>query len=221
MIQFLPQADRDDWLLQRKKFITASDVPALLGESRWRTRAEVIAEKAGQPRSFEDNLRMYFGRIGEAHVLLALQELTGIAVTPNSLLMVNSEVPGLAATPDALADLAFLPPSVPLCASELIFHSSHATLIKHRRAGHQAVIDVKVVASRNRSKWKTQEPPTDYYGQLQAQMLVAGVDIGLLVAKVDAHEIYGYAIEADPFYQEMIQSDVAAAWIEIKRLTNN
>lgn len=218
-IELLPATDRNTWLLQRKQFITASDVPALLGESRWRTRADVIAEKMGAPSSFNDNLRMYFGRIGEAHVLQALHELTGIDVQPNSKLMVNSDVIGLAATPDAFADMAFAAPEVGLAPLETIFPSSYTSFIEHQRRGSRAVVDVKVIASKGRSKWKGSAPPEEYFGQLQAQMLVAGLSVGLLVAKVDAHEMYGFVIEADSFYQGLIMTEVESAWNEIRGLT--
>lgn len=217
-IVYLDSGDRAEWLEQRKSYCTASDIPALLGESRWKTRDDVIAEKQGRPNTFNDNSRMYFGRIGEAHVLQALHELTGITVTPNSKLAVNSEVEGLAATPDALADMAFHAPEVGLYPPELIFHSTYSQFIEHQRMGSRAVVDVKVVASKGRSKWKQAAPPEEYYGQLQAQMLVCGLTVGLLVAKVDAAELYGYVIEADPFYQDLIKTEVSSAWKEIRGL---
>lgn len=214
----LPSDNRQSWLEQRKNFITASDVPALLGASRWKDRSAVIAEKLGRGTPFTDRLATYFGRIGEAHVLQALHELTGIDVRPNNQLFVNEGVVGLAATPDAMAALGFTEPKVYLLRAQDIFHSTYNEYAKHCRLGSVAAVDVKVVASKGRSRWKTEKPDEAYYCQVQAQMLVTGAPVGLLVAKVDAHEMYGYCFEADTFLHDLIKCEVAKAMEEIQTL---
>lgn len=218
VFELLPETTKDGWLEQRKGFITASDVPALLGESRWRDREAVIAEKIGRGVPFVDSMATYMGRIGEAHVLQALGELTGWDVAPNRRLAVNKDAPGLAATPDAFATMRFASPTVPLLHVNKLFHSTWGLVAEACRAGSVAVVDTKVVASKGRSKWTKEEPPQEYFGQLQAQMLVTGSKYGLLVAKVDAHEMYGYCIKQDTFYQEIIQSEVTLALREIEKL---
>lgn len=214
----LESADRAAWLEQRKGMVTASDVAAILGASRWKDRSAVVAEKLGRGTPFVDRLAMYFGRIGEAHVLQALHELTGLKVEANNKLLVNPDVPGLGATPDAIATMGFTEPDVYLCRPQEIFHSTYATYAKHCRLGSTAAVDVKIVASKSRSIWKKELAPESYYIQVQSQMLVIGAPVGLLVAKVDAHEIYGYCFEADEFLHGLIKTEVASVMEEIRKL---
>lgn len=216
----LANSGRNEWLLQRKRAIGASDVPALMGESAWRDRTSVIADKLGQGALFEGNLKTYWGRIMEPAILQGFSELADVHLVPNTCMLVNPEIEGLAATPDALCDLSLPGPmakDLPYIELDKLFHSSYTTFLKAKRLGHKAVVDVKCVASKGRSKWnKPEHPPEEYYGQLQAQMLVTGYPVGFLVAKVDAAELYAYAIEADEYYQSMIVQEVTRAWSEIR-----
>jgi putative phage-type endonuclease len=223
--RILESDDRLEWLEQRKNYITASDIPALLGESAWRTENDVIADKLGIGKPFVDSTRTYWGRVSESVILRGFSELCDVYLEPNSKLMANDDVPGLAATPDAMADFAMPTPfytEVPPLDISKVFHSSFTTFLNAKRMGARCVVDVKCVSSKNRSKWnKPVECPQEYYGQMQAQMLVTGCKVGLLVAKVDAHELYGYAIEADDFYQELIKEKVRAAWRTINEQRGN
>ena len=47
--------NREGWLLERRKYVTASDVAALLNESPYKTRAQLIMEKIGLADEFEGN----------------------------------------------------------------------------------------------------------------------------------------------------------------------
>lgn len=212
----LASSSREEWLAQRRDYIGASDIPALLGESQWRTEADVINEKLGRGKLFVDNVRTYWGRTSEESILQGFSELCRVPLVPNRRLMYNPSVPGLAATPDALVDFSEpmeLEIDLPTFEVDKMFHSSYATFNMAQRLGLRCVVDAKCVASRNRSKWsKSPQCPEEYYGQMQAQMLVTGFKVGFLVAKVDAHELYGYAIEADEFYQELIKEKVRMAW---------
>ena len=211
----IESSSREEWLAQRKSYIGASDIPGLLGESQWRTEADIIADKLGRGKPFVDSVRTYWGRVSEASILQGFSELCGVYLEPNSKLMVNPAVEGLAATPDAIADFSRQVPlslEVPTFEVDKMFHNSYEVYNKAQRLGLQCVVDAKCVASRNRSKWNKGECPEEYYGQMQAQMLVTGFKVGLLVAKVDAHELYGYAIEADEFYHELIKEKVRLAW---------
>jgi putative phage-type endonuclease len=220
--QILESSSRAEWLMQRKNYIGASDIPALLGESKWRTAGDVIADKTGIGSPFVDNVRTYWGRTSEQSILQGFSELCDLHLTPNNKLMFNPEVEGLAATPDALVDFSKPGPmvlEVPKFEVDKMFHSSYTTFCNARRMGATAVVDAKCVSSKNRSKWsKPVQCPEEYYGQLQAQMLVTGTKVGFLVAKVDAHELYGYAIEADEFYFELIKERVREVWRTINQI---
>jgi predicted phage-related endonuclease len=70
-----PINSRADWLAMRKMDVTASEVPALFGVSKWSSPLQVFADKTGGGRDFGDNMAMKAGRIMESAVAAAVQEM--------------------------------------------------------------------------------------------------------------------------------------------------
>lgn len=70
-----PVNSRADWLAMRKMDVTASEVPALFGLSKWSSALQVFGDKTGTGKDGGDNMAMKAGRIMEPAVAAAVQEL--------------------------------------------------------------------------------------------------------------------------------------------------
>ena len=93
---------RSEWLDARQKYITASEVAAILGWDERRTALDIyVAKKTGS--HIGDNDAMLIGRCLEGGAASVYAEKTGRPIyDPNPCLAVHAELPWLAATPDRL-----------------------------------------------------------------------------------------------------------------------
>lgn len=72
--QMIPITNRGDWLTLRQQDITASDVAALFGLSKFTSALALYAEKTGTGKPRGDTPAMRAGRIMEAAIAAAVQE---------------------------------------------------------------------------------------------------------------------------------------------------
>lgn len=98
-----PLQRTDEWLAQRKGRITASRVGAILGLSKYRTRADVLREMVrewhGAEREFTGNEATRYGEAHEADAIGAYEQRYGTLVMPAPL-VVHPLHDWLAASPD-------------------------------------------------------------------------------------------------------------------------
>jgi putative phage-type endonuclease len=95
-----PEADRDAWLEWRRDGIGASDIPAILGFSRYGSALTVYLDKQGKLPD-HDNEQMWLGRRLEPIMLELFTERTGRIVLPG-LPSQHWEIPWARATLDGL-----------------------------------------------------------------------------------------------------------------------
>jgi YqaJ-like viral recombinase domain len=100
--------DRAAWLVARKDYITASDVPAILGMDS-RSRAAVLRAKRGEEAredgKIEELAMVQAGRHLERGVMSwFLADTTHVDFHPGNVLVRSPVVPYLAATPDGVMD---------------------------------------------------------------------------------------------------------------------
>lgn len=95
-------------IAERRQGIGASDAPAVLGLSPWRTPLEVFLEKTGRAGPQEESLPMRVGRALEPVVLQAFAEETGLSVTRQQERIIDPALPWRWATVDAIADGALV-----------------------------------------------------------------------------------------------------------------
>lgn len=97
--------DRAAWLEQRKKYVTASDISALLGENKHRTREDLLAEKRGLVDGFDGNEYTEIALAFEGPVMTLAARRYGWSIRHNGLtLVIDDECPRHASTPDGLMD---------------------------------------------------------------------------------------------------------------------
>jgi putative phage-type endonuclease len=96
--------DTDEWLLERRKSVGASEVAAVMGLSQWATPLDVYKSKHGVDRPF-DPLIALLGHEAERTLSRWLVELSGLNPTLEPGFMARSvEHPFIHATPDRMWD---------------------------------------------------------------------------------------------------------------------
>jgi putative phage-type endonuclease len=95
----MAMSDRDEWLARRRELITATDIPAILGISPWRSEGDVARDKRGELAD-EPSIPMRVGQALEPLIAELYAERTGAAVERWGDLVVHPELPWAGATPD-------------------------------------------------------------------------------------------------------------------------
>lgn len=91
----------DEQLAMRKRLITATDVPVILGLSPWKNPADLQLEKLGDIEPQEPTDAMEFGHDAEPMLLAwAERRLDPEKVRKNNRTIVSRDLPWLGATPD-------------------------------------------------------------------------------------------------------------------------
>lgn len=96
--------DRPSWLAARKTGLGASDIPAVLGLSPWKSPADVFLEKTAPPEESEDRSsqhpRLAFGLLMEPPMATLFEQETGLETERCATLFRSLRWPFLLATPD-------------------------------------------------------------------------------------------------------------------------
>lgn len=183
--------DKAAWLEARKRGVGASEVPAALGLSRWKTPLQLWAEKTGRaPVPNIDNEHMRRGRDLEPVVGEHFAEGTGMSLRRPSAdpyyLVRDREKPYLQATPDFLVCL---------------------------KGGGFGLMEAKSPGLRATDDWSGDDPPADPQYQLQAQLMVTGLSVGWVAALL--LEPWGCVWKEFPAhakFQEKMAERLAAFW---------
>lgn len=148
--------DREEWLANRRRYLGASEVAAVLGQSPWAGPLDVYASKiSGQ--GIPESRAMQRGHAMEPLIADWYAEETGreIEDVGATVIQVHPSIPFLSATLDRL---------IPVAAE----HSGSGPL------------EIKSVGGRaSRADWEI-DPPLNYQIQLQIQMAVTGSSWGAL-----------------------------------------
>lgn len=218
--------DEEAWLADRRTMVTASESAHLMGsykgapfaktpmelaESKRRTKPEKVGPRAHAGRWWEEPISRWFARLSGLEILgldrlYRSLEHPFMGATPDGLVVGTSEpdeelVPWLhvAEEFDLLRGLAgsellktlFLPPSS---------DDAGAT-----SAPRRTLVEIKHQESKRRSRWnKPGKLDAGYRNQALHQAVVCDADLVLVVAKVDANEVYVHPVFRDPEYEELL-----------------
>lgn len=152
----------EEWLAFRKKYISATEAPSIVGLNSYLSANQLIAEKSEVGSKKLDNHHMRDGRGAEAMSFVLLEEmgwkLDKLAPKGHTLVFTDDKL-GLSSTPDNF------------------------------RWDIPAVVEVKKVAGYDRfgnkanyflKNWSGDCPPLRYLTQIQVQMHTTGFDLGYL-----------------------------------------
>lgn len=169
--------NRRHWLAKRRRGITATDVPALLGLSPWATPVDVWLDKTGRAEVKESTYAMERGNALEALLLAEYARQTSGA----TLL----QVPVLAGHPDDPLALASLDGAADV-------------------DGQQRILEVKTTSWRGRDDWWGDDVPDHYLAQVSWQLYVCGVDSADMIADVAGEPIIVRGVQRSPEWEAYV-----------------
>lgn len=199
--------DRPEWLSAREDGLGASDAPAYMGLSHWKTNVQLFKEKCGivVPEDIGDKPYVKYGNDAEPLLrqFFALDHPEyGISFTPYKIIR-HPEKPFITCTPDG----------------ELLEARTD-------RRGGLEIKTTEILSATGWSKWKGRIPD-EYYAQVCQQMLAAAWEfVELLVqlkyttaAGEDRKEVRHYKIERADAADDIavIEREAAAFWDCVQR----
>ena len=207
-------ASDPQWLEERTKYVSGSDIAALLGLSPWKSREALVAE-FHTPKVWKDTQNMWWGREMEGPNMAAYGKLTGLVVTPHAALYARGPIGATTDAvilPDALDGLLEASAGY-VATSAATYWAKHHTLLSRcievgRTLGRDLpiLVEMKNTGERNRKDWANKAPPY-YEAQVQAQLFVTELDTAVLVAKVGSADIRAVVVEADTLMHDEMVSE--------------
>lgn len=93
-------SDRQAWLAERRRYLTSSDVAAVMGHSKFATRGTVVLDKLGLADEWEGSEQTDLGLDLEPAIAAAAKRRWGWDMRHHGELIADAHCPDLAATPD-------------------------------------------------------------------------------------------------------------------------
>jgi len=181
--------------IDRTETIGGSDVAAILGMNKWKSREELLKEKLGFSET-EDNNAMYWGRMAEPmiaeHIALNLEEGTYL-FRPGGVSQVrHPTIPCLSASPDGF-----------ICDKET----------------HKIIegIEIKTAFEWTLKQWKL-GVPINYCLQVQTYMMVFSLKEWRVCALIGNRTYLEHVVEADYFLHDEIAEAVVEFNVELNQL---
>jgi putative phage-type endonuclease len=187
---------REAWLAERMTLLTASDVPAALGLSPWKSPLELWAEKTGtlDAEDIGDRDCVKWGLRLERPIAEGYAEDTGRQVTmwPAHTLKRSDSVPFLGATPDA---------------------TQHAM-----QFDDEGALQIKTTSAYKKADW-SDEPPIYYQIQLQTELFVTGMPWGTLAALIGGQQLVWFDQPRNDRFLDAMLPKLEAFWELVKSKT--
>jgi len=159
------ESTRAEWLARRLRGIGASESPAVLGLSPWKTRYQLWAEKCGlvEQDDLSGNEAVEFGCRLEKPIAEAFRDRTGreVAMWPQHQVAQHHDLPWLICTPDATQ---YGDPRGP------------------------GLVQIKTTSEYKRKEWD-EGPPLAYQVQCQHELAVTGHTWGTLVVLIGGNKL--------------------------------
>ena len=167
-IRKIPFADHDEWLQIRKQYIGGSDAGAVMGMNPYSSAFAVWAEKTGNVKPFEGNIRTETGAELEEFVARLFERETGKKVRRCNFTLVNDEYPWACANVDR----------------EVV--------------GESAILECKTTNSRlNTALFKDKEYPTQWLCQMMHYLAVTGKQKAYLAVLSECRDFHIFELERD------------------------
>lgn len=204
---FVCRTSDDIWLEERHKRITGTEVGVILGNSKFKTRDELLAEKVNPfgPDEFRPTRNMLHGTFFETPNARLFSTITGARVRHAPVFLESRTNPEIGTSLDFLV-------RAPQCddRSKADYVSGSwfpAFLAAFRRLRGLGILEMKNTEAWNKKEWES-ACPTYYHDQVQTQLFVLGLKWAVIAAKIGAADMRMHIIEADPFYHSHIVSEV-------------
>jgi putative phage-type endonuclease len=177
-----------DWLKLRQKGIGGSDVPAILGFSKWKTPLQVYNEKVSEsPVTIEQTPRMAAGKKLEATIAEWWAEEYGFKIQNDNKVRIHKDIPFLLGNID-----------------RLILSTGH-----ERGTG---ILECKNTNGWAFKQWKDDGLPTDFYSQVQHYFNVLGHSWGAVAVLVDGWDLKSIDIQPDREFIKLMTDRLISFW---------
>jgi len=183
--------DRETWLAERQRLVTASDVAAILGLNPWHGALEVYMVKQGLAAETEESEAMEWGSALEPVIAERYAKRTGREVNMCGLLIRSKRYPWLGATLDATTVIAVVPDHRPV-----------------------SVLEIKTTGASHADDWAEGVPP-HIMPQVQTQMIVTGTTMISVACLIGGQRMVWVDVAYD---DEMCERIIAATRDFMRRL---
>ena len=200
--------EREAWLAERMRYVTASDVASLLGENKHKTRESLMLEKRGLLAGFKGNEYTELASEFEEPLFKVARRRYGWSLFANGLeLHVDKECPRHAATPDAIMVTPW-----------------GLAVVQTKWSTCQAQKDIKPVTKSGKPSEAIylNGPPLNYQLQVQSEMACTGFEHAVLLVM---HTCPPKGLTLVPYYIprhtgaiSRIRREVNLFWNEIEGL---
>ena len=176
----------EEWFAYRRKHLTATDVPAVLGLSPWKTALSVWMEKTGRdmPKEEEESDSMVWGRLTEDVNRQWVEREAGVTIQGTPGCFEHQGYSWLAATPDGF--------------------------VQSERGNTVAVWEGKTTNPFKKADW-TMGVPEHYRVQVLTQMFVCGLERGLLSVIIPPQLKWAW-IDQDPDFFHTVETTLTRFW---------
>lgn len=195
---------RSEWLDARKGWIGGSDIAAIMGDSPYRTREDVVLDKLGRGKAFYYNKAMWWGTFLEEKNMEAFEKLSGFVCEYSQDVYCKGDI---GVTLDGLVVDAYVGDNE----RWVKWYGDPAELA----AGLPAILELKNSSKTTVAKWGD-GPPKYYWWQCQAGMYVTGLTHAVLVAKVGSAGMNAYVIEYDELAMEVASAEATKVMNEVR-----
>lgn len=201
----LCKAGGEDWHRERASRLTATGVSTMLGTNPWMTREQYLTEKVSGESSFRPNKYTESGQFFEVPNMRYFSAVTGMRTWPTNVMLEWRVDPTLSCTLDGFvaAPRGPLPDKV-LCKESWVWRVRELAK-EHRGVGVIEMKQINIFSGR-RSYLKSSVPPEHYLQQLQTQLVVTGLDWGVLCARIGVADMRAYFVPRDDTFADTLLS---------------
>lgn len=193
--QIIAQANTPEWKAFKTRYVSSTEISALLGLSKWVTKYELWHRKKDQiDIDIEENARMFWGTKLEPAIAAGVAEDNGWKIRPMKEFIVIDDIKGAA--------------SFDYC-------------IQSDDGQDFAVLEIKNVDGLMfKKEWLTDElgnieAPPSIEIQVQWQMLISGLNVAYIAALVGGNEIKIIRRERDDGVIERLRLELKMFWSSI------
>lgn len=185
-----PETYREEWLAERRKGVTATDISAISGLNPYKTIYDVFLEKLDLVEPTPDNPAMKRGRRMEPVLAEDYADMTG-ALLLEAGLMVNPDKPLMRGTPD-----------------RIVVDDDRVPL---------KVLEIKTAGIRQASRWGepgTDEIPDEYLCQVQWYMGITGLPEADVIVSIAGETPLIYTVERNDQMIDALYQRAEKFWTE-------
>lgn len=184
-VEVITYKDQDQWVETRKLGIGGSDVAAVLGQSKYKSAAEVYETKVNSVK-FQGNRYTYFGHKLEPIVAECFQEKHN-----------EYEVVEFEKTLKRGFSLANID-----------------RLLVNKETGEYGVLECKTTSAHNYKEWEEDTVPQEYYCQVQHYLAVTGLKFAYICCVIGGNDFREFAIERNEEECQLLLEKCENFWKE-------